>query len=107
MLLDGLPLEVRKVVDKNKDSTRDLHVIPKETDLETLKQRYVEEMKIVNDLAYSEVIDINGKEEGLKIFTDHYHKACSSKEDFYRMVRNKMDVLFEDEEWIVYQRKYS
>ena len=99
-----LPPEVRKEVEKN---TRNLHVISKDTDLETLKQRYVEEMKIVNDLAYSEVIDINGKEEGLKIFTDHYRKACSSKNDFYRMVRNKMDVVFENADWIIFQRKYS
>jgi len=102
-----LPPEVRKEVEKNKDSTRELHVISKETDLETLKQRYVEEMKIVNDLAYSEVIDINGKEEGIKIFTDHYRKACSSKNDFYRMVRNKMDVVLENADWIIFQRKYS
>ena len=107
MLLYSLPPEVRKEVEKNKVSTRDLHVISKDTDLETLKQRYVEEMKIVNDLAYSEVIDINGKEEGLKIFTDHYRKACSYNKDFYRMVRNKMDVIFENVDWIIFQRKYS
>ena len=107
MLLDSLPPEIRKEVEKKKDSTRDLNVIPKETNLETLKQRYVEEMKIVNDLGFSEVIEINGKEEGLKIFTDHYRKACSCKKDFYRMVMNKMDVVFENADWIIFQRKYS
>ena len=93
-----------KLYDRDYDQDEPVYILYKNNpDIEKAKEYYIELLKWVEDLQFSELIAINGEEKADEMFREHYLDGFSL-EDFLKLTRSFYRVIFENDDLFIFQK---